>query len=104
MGGLSSQHHAAIVSGDHERGRDRRLDQQRLFLADTLAAHRRSRFRTSPKSPMCAVFFWDAISVESSGGLNPLRVFGVPKPDDCSSNMCARLNEVAPAPPLQPQR
>jgi hypothetical protein len=53
---------------------------------------------------MCAVFFWDAISVESSGGLNPLRVFGVPKPDDCSSNMCARLNEVAPAPPLQPQR
>ena len=25
-------------------------------------------------------FFWDAISVESSGGLNPLRVFGVPKP------------------------
>jgi len=35
-------------------------------------------------------FFWDAISVESSGGLNPLRVFGVPKPDDCSSNICAR--------------
>ena len=25
-------------------------------------------------------FFWDAISVESSGGLNPLRVFGVAKP------------------------
>jgi hypothetical protein len=24
-------------------------------------------------------FFWDAISVESSGGLNPLRVFGLPK-------------------------
>ena len=24
-------------------------------------------------------FFWDAISVESSGGLNPLRVFGVSK-------------------------
>src|SRR5262249_54071323 len=33
-------------------------------------------------------FFWDAISVESSGGLNPLRVFGVPKPVDCSSNIC----------------
>jgi hypothetical protein len=24
-------------------------------------------------------FFWDAISVESSGGLNPLRVGGLPK-------------------------
>jgi hypothetical protein len=24
-------------------------------------------------------FFWDAISVESSGGLNPLRVRGLPK-------------------------
>ena len=24
-------------------------------------------------------FFWDAISVESSGGLNPLRVNGLPK-------------------------
>jgi hypothetical protein len=24
-------------------------------------------------------FFWDAISVESSGGLNPLRVAGLPK-------------------------
>ena len=24
-------------------------------------------------------FFWDAISVESSGGLNPLRVYGLPK-------------------------
>jgi hypothetical protein len=24
-------------------------------------------------------FFWDAISVESSGGLNPLRVSGLPK-------------------------
>lgn len=24
-------------------------------------------------------FFWDAISVESSGGLNPLRVWGLPK-------------------------
>jgi hypothetical protein len=26
-------------------------------------------------------FFWDAISVESSGGLNPLRVRGLPKSD-----------------------
>jgi len=42
--------------------------------------------------------FWDAISVESSGGLNPLRVFGVPKPLACAfvEDVRARLNEVAP--------
>ena len=44
-------------------------------------------------------FFWDAISVESSGGLNPLRVFGVPKPAARAfvDHVRARLNEVAPA-------
>ena len=43
-------------------------------------------------------FFWDAISVESSGGLNPLRVFGVPKPEARAfvEHVRARLNEVAP--------
>ena len=43
-------------------------------------------------------FFWDAISVESSGGLNPLRVFGVPKPAARAfvDHVRARLNEVAP--------
>jgi hypothetical protein len=43
-------------------------------------------------------FFWDAISVESSGGLNPLRVFGVAKPAarDFVDHVRARLNEVAP--------
>ncbi len=43
-------------------------------------------------------FFWDAISVESSGGLNPLRVFGVGKPSArvFVDHVRARLNEVAP--------
>jgi hypothetical protein len=43
-------------------------------------------------------FVWDAISVESSGGLNPLRVFGVPKPSARAfvDHVRARLNEVAP--------
>ena len=43
-------------------------------------------------------FFWDAISVESSGGLNPLRVFGVPKPLARAfvEHVRERLNEVAP--------
>ena len=43
-------------------------------------------------------FFWDAISVESSGGLNPLRVFGVAKPSARAfvEHVRARLNEVAP--------
>ena len=42
--------------------------------------------------------FWDAISVESSGGLNPLRVFGVPKPLARAfvEHVRERLNEVAP--------
>jgi hypothetical protein len=51
-------------------------------------------------------FFWDAISVESSGGLNPLRVFGVPKPDARAfvDHVRARLNEVAPVVPQQTPR
>jgi hypothetical protein len=46
-------------------------------------------------------FFWDAITVESSGGLNPLRVFGVAKPDARAfvEHVRARLNEVAPVVP-----
>jgi hypothetical protein len=41
---------------------------------------------------------WDAISVESSGGLNPLRVLGVAKPSARAfvEHVRARLNEVAP--------
>ena len=48
-------------------------------------------------------FFWDAISVESSGGLNPLRVFGAPKPQAryFVEHVRARLNEVAPIAPSQ---
>ena len=48
-------------------------------------------------------FFWDAISVESSGGLNPLRVFGVPKPDAryFVDHVRARLNEIRPVAPAQ---
>jgi hypothetical protein len=52
-------------------------------------------------------FFWDAISVESSGGLNPLRVFGVPKSQArvFVDHLRARLNEVGPiAPTAQPRR
>jgi hypothetical protein len=51
---------------------------------------------------------WDAISVESSGGLNPLRVFGVPKPGARAfvDHVRARLNEAAPvvAQPIPTQR
>jgi len=51
-------------------------------------------------------FFWDAITVESSGGLNPLRVFGVPKPDAryFVDHVRARLNEIGPASLQQPRR
>jgi hypothetical protein len=51
-------------------------------------------------------FLWDAISVESSGGLNPLRVFGVPKPDAryFVDHVRARLNEIGPVAPAQPAR
>ena len=43
-------------------------------------------------------FFWDAISVESSGGLNPLRVAGVSKSTARAfvEHVRARLNEVGP--------
>ncbi len=46
---------------------------------------------------------FDAISVESSGGLNPLRVFGVAKPAARAfvEHVCARLNEVAPMVPTR---
>jgi len=51
-------------------------------------------------------FFWDAISVESSGGLNPLRVFGVAKAAARAfvEHVRARLNEVAPVVTPQPRR
>jgi hypothetical protein len=49
---------------------------------------------------------WDAINVESSGGLNPLRVFGVAKPAARAfvEHVRARLNDVAPVVPQQPPR
>jgi hypothetical protein len=51
-------------------------------------------------------FFWDAISVESSGGLNPLRVFGVPKPQARTfvDHLRARLNEAGPLASSPPAR
>jgi hypothetical protein len=54
-------------------------------------------------------FFWDAISVESSGGLNPLRVYGLPKSGAryFVEHVRERLNETGiagGAPPLQPRR
>jgi hypothetical protein len=51
-------------------------------------------------------FFWDAISVESSGGLNPLRVNGLPKGDAryFVEHVRERLNETAATPPPQPPR
>ena len=47
---------------------------------------------------------WDAINVESSGGLNPLRVSGVSKPTARAfvDHVRARLNEVAPVAPVVP--
>jgi hypothetical protein len=50
-------------------------------------------------------FFWDAISVESSGGLNPLRVAGLPKrqANFFVEHVRERLNETAATPPLQPR-
>ena len=49
---------------------------------------------------------WDAINVESSGGLNPLRVSGVAKPAALAfvDHVRARLNEVAPVVPQQTPR
>jgi hypothetical protein len=51
-------------------------------------------------------FFWDAISVESSGGLNPLRVFGVAKPAARAfvEHVRERLNEVGPVVQTQAPR
>jgi hypothetical protein len=43
-------------------------------------------------------FFWDAIKIESSGGLNPLCVFGLPKGQArfFVDHVRERLNDVAP--------
>jgi hypothetical protein len=50
-------------------------------------------------------FFWDAISVESSGGLNPLRIGGLLKSQAryFVEQVRERINESA-MPPLQPRR
>jgi hypothetical protein len=47
--------------------------------------------------------FWDAISVESSGGANPLAIAGVSKFDSGNfvEHVRERINEVAVAPPRQ---
>jgi hypothetical protein len=51
-------------------------------------------------------FFWDAISIESSGGLNPLVITGLPKSSAryFVEHVRERLNEtpVAPAAPVTP--
>ena len=49
---------------------------------------------------------WDAISVESSGGLNPLRVSGLPKGGarHFVEHVRERLNETAVTPPPPPPR
>ncbi len=49
---------------------------------------------------------WDQISVESSGGLNPLVVAGLPKGQAryFVDHVRERLNEAVATPPLQPRR
>ena len=51
-------------------------------------------------------FFWDTISVESSGGLNPLEVGGLPKRQAryFVEHVRERINEPVATPPLQPRR
>jgi hypothetical protein len=52
-------------------------------------------------------FFWDAVSVESSGGANPLWIVGVSKSSAryFVEHVRERLNEtIATPPPLQPSR
>jgi len=50
--------------------------------------------------------FWDAIGVESSGGLNPLRVRGLPKGQAryFVEHVRERLSDSAVTPPPQPPR
>jgi hypothetical protein len=51
-------------------------------------------------------FFWDTISVESSGGLNPLVVTGLPKSQSryFVEHVRERMNESGVTPPPQPPR
>jgi hypothetical protein len=51
-------------------------------------------------------FFWDTISVESSGGLNPLVVTGLPKSRAryFVEHVRERINQTVATPPLQPRR
>ena len=51
-------------------------------------------------------FFWDTISVESSGGLNPLVVSGLPKSAArfFVEHVRERINQTVATPPLQPRR
>jgi hypothetical protein len=51
-------------------------------------------------------FFWDSLSVESSGGLNPLIIGGLPKRQAARfvAYVRERMNEPAGAPPAPPRR
>ena len=50
-------------------------------------------------------FLWDAVSVESSGGANPLWIVGVSKSSAryFVDHLRERLNETIVTPPLQPR-
>ncbi len=50
-------------------------------------------------------FLWDTISVESSGGLNPLALTGLPKGQAgyFVEHVRERINDAAATPPLQPR-
>jgi hypothetical protein len=51
-------------------------------------------------------FFWDSLSVESSGGLNPLTISGLPKGQarDFVAYVRERMNEAPVTPPQPPRR
>ncbi len=81
MGAVSLQPDAIDFSRPSGRRSYRRFDQHRQALAISPWERTDEHLPLSHIAEVTHVrgLFWDAISVESSGGLNPLRVFGLSK-------------------------
>jgi hypothetical protein len=107
VGAVSFQFHEAHISCTHGRRSCRHFNQYRQVLADAVA-------RTDENLPLSHIaevahtsgFFWDSISVESSGGLNPLVVSGLAKfaARYFVEHVRERINATAAAPARSPPR
>jgi hypothetical protein len=97
------QLHSLAVSSTYGRGPRWCFNQRHTFLADAVATDRRAPADVAHRRGDAGLI-WDQISVESSGGLNPLVIPGLPKGQAryFVERVRERLNETGAVPLEQP--